>query len=271
MFLDIPASCNFAVPKVISPERLLQNQEEICSEVLSAVWFGTISPASANVSAYIDDTWAYEEIQLFRIVIDNTDNLYDIARAIYRAVRYPCLLVIQYKEKYLLSGCKFELGKRDPERNILHTPAFSHWLHDSFYSHEAENFLRKIESLLNTESSLKEMYQGVVGEIQMFALGGIGSKQYLVSIIKWLRGSCSLKYLDTVLSICTPYKKYSPRNGSIAAKYEKSRATKQYTYSYDAEDVWYFLMMNEETRRIIETRKYRNLEEIIYRMENMGV
>lgn len=271
MFLNIPASCNLPVPKIIAPERLLRKQKELCPEILSAVWLGTISPVSAKVSAYIDDNWAYEEIQIFQIVVKNADELYYVARAIYRSVLYPCLLIIQYKGKCLLSACAFEKGKRESDQNILHTPTFSHWLHEDYYSEEAKVFLKKVNSILNMEGSLKTLYQRIVGEIQMFPLGGIGSKQYLMSIIKWLRGSCSPKYLDTVLSICTPHKKYSPRNGSIAAKYEKSKDGRQYTYSYDAEDVWYCLMMNEATRKIIETRKYQNLEEIIYRMENMGI
>ena len=55
-------------------------------------------------------------------------------------------------------------------------------------------------------------------------------------------------------------------SGNIA-KYDSNLRTSTYSCVYDEEDVWYCLMMYEDTRKIIQNGRYRNLEDVIYRMD----
>lgn len=265
-FIDIPEKCRFAVPKHIDPAQIFHNDEALCA-VNNIEWLGKISPISAHVSEYRDERHVYEEIQILFVDLTKADDLYHTASAIFRAIRYHCLLIMRYSSKFLLSASAFEIGKLDPDQNILRRPALSHWIHKDYLSPDAEKFMAKMNSCLNAEGSLKEIYLNVLHEIQMFPLGGIHSKQCVINIVRWLRGGCSDGFLARAFSTCTPYKKYAPRDGSIRAQYEKRPYSQNYTYSYDAEDVWYSLIMEPSTERVIRARKYRNLEEIIYRMD----
>lgn len=155
----------------------------------------------------------------------------------------------------------------DSDKNILRNPAFSHWIHNDFKSDEAKLFIQKVNLQLNADGSLREIYFGILHAIQMFPLGGIGNRQYLIRIVKWLIGSCSSDFFEAAFQTCTPYKKYAPQNTSKKSKYAANHQGQAYTYSYDTEDVWYSLMMEETTKRAIQGRRYSNLEEIIYRMD----
>lgn len=265
-YIDVPEKCKFAAPKHIDPAQIFHNHKDPPA-VDGIKWIGTISPVSAHVSAYKDERSAYEEIQILSISLTQADDLSQTVSAVFRAILYPCLLIVRYSDKFLLSACAFDIGKRDSDRNILRHPALSHWIHSDYCSSEAEEFIGKINLHLNAEGSLKEIYLNILHEIQMFPLGGICSKQYLISIVKWLRGSCSAKFLSSTFATCTPYKKYAPKDSSIRARYEKKSSGQSYTYTYDAEEVWYSLIMEPSTEKIIRARKYRNLEDLIYRMD----
>ena len=267
-WIEVPEKCRFAVPKHINPAQIFRNQEESSFAINDIEWIGTISPVSAHVSVYKDERSTYEEIQIFCINLVETDDLYHTASIFFRTIRYPCLLIMKYNDKFLLSACAFEIGKRDTEQNILRRPSLSHWIHKDYCSVEANKFMSKINLHLNAEGSLKEVYLNILHEIQMFHLGGIYSKQYLISIVKRLRGSCSSNFFDRVFRPCTPYKKYAPMSNSIKAKYEEKRQRQSYTYIYDSEDIWYSLVMEPSTEKIILARKYRNLEELVYRMDS---
>lgn len=263
--VEMPEKSKFAVPKHIDPAQIFRIPEASLA-VDSIEWIGTVSPISAHVSAYKDERSVYEEIQIFKVALTQTDDLYHTVSAIFRSILYPCLLIIQCNSKFLLSACAFDIGKQDPDRNILRRPALSHWIHTDYRSSDAGKFIDRINMYLNSEDSLKEIYLNILHEVQMFPLGGIHSKQYLIRIVKWLCGSCSPPFFNRVFTTCTPYKKYAPKDNSIRAKYEKRPHNQNYTYSYDAEDVWYSLMMEPSIQKVIHARKYHNLEELIYRM-----
>ena len=266
-FLNIPEKCRFSTPKIIKIDHISKGQESQCQTISSIEWLGTISPVSANVTSYTDEYQSYNEIQILHICVSDTNDLYHAVKAIYRAILYPTLLVVQYKDKYLLSACAYQIGKMDSDKNILRNPAFSHWIHNDFKSDEAKLFIQKVNLQLNADGSLREIYFGILHAIQMLPLGGIGNRQYLIRIVKWLIGSCSSDFFEAAFQTCTPYKKYAPQNTSKKSKYAADHQGQAYTYSYDTEDVWYSLMMEETTKRAIQGRRYSNLEEIIYRMD----
>ena len=269
--LNIPVKCKFSAPKPIKPEKLMPDMNGQQMSVASIEWLGKISPLTANVSPYSDERYTFEEIQILHICLTEPNDLYRVAREIFRSIRYPVLLLMQYEEKCLLSSCIFEVGKRNSDQNILRQPALSHWIHADYMSEEAKIFLSHINQQLNMDGSLRDMYLNIHHEIQMFPLGGIKSRQYLTNIVKWIVGSCSLEFLENNFKECTPYKRYVLTSGRVSEKYEKDKSGKNYSYSYDAEDVWYCLMTEETTRNRIINRRYSNLEEIVYRMEYSGI
>ena len=173
-FLNIPEKCRFSTPKIIKIDHISKGQESQCQTISSIEWLGTISPVSANVTSYTDEYQSYNEIQILHICVSDTNDLYHAVKAIYRAILYPTLLVVQYKDKYLLSACAYQIGKMDSDKNILRNPAFSHWIHNDFKSDEAKLFIQKVNLQLNADGSLREIYFGILHAIQMFPLGGIG-------------------------------------------------------------------------------------------------
>ena len=115
-FLNIPEKCRFSTPKIIKIDHISKGQESQCQTISSIEWLGTISPVSANVTSYTDEYQSYNEIQILHICASDTNDLYHAVKAIYRAILYPTLLVVQYKDKYLLSACAYQIGKMDSDK-----------------------------------------------------------------------------------------------------------------------------------------------------------
>lgn len=93
-YIDVPEKCKFAAPKHIHPAQNFHDHENSLA-IDSIEWIGTISPASAHVSAYKDERSAYEEIQILSISLTQTDDLYQTVTAVFRAILYPCLLIVR--------------------------------------------------------------------------------------------------------------------------------------------------------------------------------
>lgn len=86
----------------------------------------------------------YDELQIFLINLVNTDFLFEVARKIYKKVKYPCLLILKYQDKFLVSTCQFDAGKVDRDNNLLHAVNFSHWIHADLLSPGASRMICEI-------------------------------------------------------------------------------------------------------------------------------
>lgn len=64
-----------------------------------------------------------------------------LSQHIFSKIKYPCILLIQYKEKFLLCSCKFDAGRIDYEKNILKSILFSHWVYPDIISSAAQSFI----------------------------------------------------------------------------------------------------------------------------------
>ena len=265
--LKIPEQCLFPSPKSIPLDKICENCKPEDIDVSEINWIGTISPICSNVEAYKDANLLLEEIQLLHLCLTGPDKLYETAKAIYRALRYPCLLIMQYEGKYLLSACKFNVGKIDSDKNVLSKPCFSHWLHPECLSDKAAEFIDKINSQLTASGSLKDIYINILHEIQYFALGGIKSKKQAISIFTYLTGKKPDTEFLEIAKICTPYKRRGVKYSGLKAKYDKTQRTNSYTYSYDSEDVWYCLMTYEKTMVSLTNKRCKNIDELMYRMD----
>ena len=69
------------------------------------------------------------------------------------------------------------------------------------------------------------------------------------------------------MQYATPYKKHHLTERTVAAKYDKSKRTKSFTYSYDYEDIWYCFQKYEPSNKAIEGRRYRDIEDLVFSID----
>ena len=121
-------------------------------------WYATIKPYLVETEAIVNEIIRYEEIQVFYLDLENTDYLYGIAHQIFKKVKYPCLLVMCYQNKFLCSCCRIAAGKIDYDNNILGRICFSHWIHPDLLTDKYQNMLSEINQALNLKSNLYDIY-----------------------------------------------------------------------------------------------------------------
>lgn len=260
--LNIPECCicNINIP--------LEKIYEGCSEkhVQSVLWYASLKPNFIKASAVINESVRYEEIQVIKIVLTAPDSLYDVARKLYKSIKYPCLIIFNYKNKYMLGACKFDAGKINYTENILRRLSFSHWVYPDLLSSGAKRMIDTINALFESQYDLLSLYTYIMHAIENYALAGT-TRTHVDRILKDMLGSISAKKRDEIMKYCTPYQKHFVTDLSIATKYDKNKRTSNYVYSYDYEDIWYCLMQYESTCKIINARRYRDIEDLLFSID----
>lgn len=226
-------------------------------------WVASLKPQIINVVSCKNEKVRYEELQIINLRISRPDDLYRICRTIYKTIKYPCLLVIDCENKFMLGTCPFIPGKTDYDNNVLKTLYFSHWIYPDRLSANARVFLDTVNQVLENGGDLSVVYKALCDAVMNFRLSGL-TKTHVSKLLYDLTGKKTMAHL---LDHCTPYKQYSPKNSSKKAKYEDHKLSNCYVWRYDTEEVWYTFNTHESIRRIIEGRRYSDINDLIYRID----
>ncbi len=248
----------------ISKEKFFNENDELYDIVNSITWTGVIKPKIMNVEPTIRDSIRYEEIQFFRVVITNRERIYDIGRVIYSNIKYPCIIEYHCDDTIILGCCKFRIGKNDSEKNVIKELFFSHVLRKELLSVQAEKMISKINEQVSMENcSIGDIYNGICNTIMNYRLSGMSQTHVgrLISDMIYKAGPSKRK---SVLKYSVPYKFYPVIYGN---KYNGVRASQCRTI-YDYEEIWYCFMMCPEIKSVIEYRRYKDIEDLIYSIDS---
>lgn len=257
--LNIPKQCICNKPIPLNSLFKNSNNTKI---VKSALWYASIKPQLLNVKPFKTETIRYEEIQVIYLEITQIKGIHGIVKEIFYNIKYPCLLVLQYNDKYILSVCQFNAGKKDYNNNILKRVIFSHWFHPDCLSVAASKTIEKINRNICLESNLYEIYTNIVHEIENFSIltNGI-TKDFINTILTDLISNCSKEIKEIIFKDCTLHKKTFLDECF-------SSTFKEHIHYYDSEDVWYCLKKYDATNKVLIGRKYRDIEDLVYSIES---
>lgn len=249
-----------------NPQNLIEHifsdtDSEMHSFVSKVEWVASIKPGIADTTPVRTKTIRYDEIEVIFLEIEDTQELYNVCVPICKSIVYPCLLVIQFQDRFLLGVCPFTAGKLDYDKNVLSSMIFSHWIFPDLLSRGAQKLISAISAQIVAKGDVKSIYVAMKYCIQDFQLRGI-SKPHVIALTKDLVGrNCERAYRS-----CVPYKMYLPVGPGIRAKY--SARSDRFNYRYDTEDLWHAYMTDEMIRGIIEKRGYRDIEDLIWSIDS---
>lgn len=249
-----------------NPQNLIErifsgDDSDIRPYITRLEWVASIKPGVANIAPARTETTRYDEIEVISLEITDTQELYHICVPVCGAIRYPCLLVVQLRDRFLLGVCPFNAGKLDYDKNILRSMVFSHWIFPDLLSSGAKKLLSDISAQIVAKGDAESIYIAMKQCIQNFALSGL-TKNHVIALSKDLAGmNC-----EKLFASCIPYKKYSPVAAGARGKY--TARSSQYIYRYDTEDLWHAYMSDERIRTIIEKRRYRDMSDLIYSIDS---
>lgn len=262
IYIDIPN--DYRIKKEIPPEKF---ESAIIAECVDRItWSGNIKSAVSGVEATSTNETRYEEIQLFHFEVRDRSMIYDVGRSFYQEIKYPCIIELQVGEATTIGVCEFQPGKNDPEKNVLHTQCFSHWLHEDILSPQAQTMISTINGAIRKKTDMQDIYRSVRNAILNWKMGGT-SRAHVDRIIFDLIGKGRVSP-NSVRKYCQPFEYHAIMPGN--RKYTTQRRENSYTLIHDYEEVWYCLMKCPETRRIIELRRYRDMDDLLYSIDSKG-
>lgn len=168
------------------------------------------------------------------------------------------MLIIQYRDRYTISACRFTPGKNDYSANVNRAKVFSHWIFPDNLSTGATKLLDRINEAIAKGGDLQVMYDSIFDAIRDFSIGGV-SRPHVVRLVTHLTGG--KKVDESFWEKCTPYKLHYLDGYGKAAQYKKR--TNQFKYVFDTEDLWHAFLSDEKIKASISTRRYRDIDELI--------
>lgn len=262
----IPENCQVmkAIPKGKFYKQGTDAGYEIVDDIL---WIATIKPSILKVVPVTTDTLRYEEIQFIQMKINATDDLYTICKPLCKNIKYPLVLILEYADKFLLATCRFVPGKRDYDRNLLRNISFSHWIYSDCLSNGAKRLLENVNQAFTTPADLNEIYTSISRAVQFFPLSGT-SLAHVNRLILALTEPSPQSGDGNLLQYCTPYKRHAAKGQTLKSRYNATDRYANYTYVYDYEDLWYCFMKDDDIRKTIENRRFRDITDLIYTIDS---
>ena len=229
-------------------------------------WLMSIKPSIRNVEKHINGKIRMEEIEVFCFSICQMPDFgieLNVLKQIHSKVSYPCVIIIQYKNKYKISAWNFIDGTIAANHNILQSYYITSWIHEPIYSKQILENITAIQDLLrNGEGDIKELYDTICHHILVCCPKYLGSYTHLQRIVYDLTGNSNHPVLNEIDSI----KRHSASNPK--ARYEKKEySTTMYQYFYEYEEIWHAFMRDEQIKNIIEKRRYSDADEMITKID----
>lgn len=266
--LEIPKECK--CDYIVKRERFHFDDDVALSSAVSDIhWVASIKPQLIDVQPVASKSERFEEIQVLTLKVESADRLYDICRPILKAIKYPCLLLMKYKTKYAACASTFAAGKANYSNNAINAVFFSHWIYPDALSTGAIRFLGVLNEALKMRTDIKSIHKAIRDAVQSFALHGT-SRAHVQRLIKDLSGGAKIGGFDLVMQYCTPYEYHQPKTNSAKSRYDRDDRYANYTLIHDYEDVWYCFMRNDYLRSVIENRRYRDIEDLVYSIDSKG-
>lgn len=255
----IPDECKLSIK--IPPEKF----DLTTDDVNCVLWLGNLKPAVTLVEPTITPKQRYEELQFFQVKLHSREKLYEVGKCIYSRVKYPCVIEFVINDVVTIGICKFNAGALDFTENVKKRIFFSHFLRKDLLSDKAQKMVDDINNAISTQKDLGNMYDAICDAISNYRLSGT-TMAHVERLITDMLGKTTATQKQLIYQYCEPYKYHAVTSGN---RFSGRRAS-NYMLIHDYEELWYCFMMFPATRKVIENRRYRDIEDLIYSIDSKG-
>lgn len=258
-FLQIPDKCrmNNSIP--------LERFDIKDDAVNNANVIGIIKPELSKVYYSETDINHIGEIVIIQLDLNGgLIDLYSILRGVFKNIKYKCIVILKFQDKFKISTCRFNPGKIDPSANILKNIIISCWIHPELMSQVTQNSVNSIREALNSNLDLDSIYANIHAAVVNINQRGT-SEAHAKRIVQGVTGNKYNHEYKKIFKYCTPIRYHKPKSSRL--RYSSERET-NYILLHDYEEIWYCLNKYEKTRQIIEARGFKNMDELLYYIES---
>ena len=174
-FLGLPKSCfiNTRMPKKAftdNPEFELKKEEKaILKEEIDNIYFEySLKPLILNISKYEDDNVRYEEIEIFKIKLNNENKYNKVCEFIQKYIQYPMLIIIEHNNTIKINAAIKKINKVDNSKLVIDEMIYTDWINKDAVTEKEIDFLKSLSISKFNTNNLFTVYEGYINSIKSF-------------------------------------------------------------------------------------------------------
>lgn len=252
--------------KALPIERFFDRDTIAQYQIAEVVFLLAVKPVPGKIEQSVFGRIRMEEIIVVSVRMDalpERTSYGKLLAQIHKKIKYPCVVFFRYENKYKISAWKFFEGVYQTECNILKSAYVSSWIREPPSSEETRKCIQEVTRLLlEGEGSIEDIYNRICQAILYCQPKFVTSKKHMESLLYDLSGKKHDPFLEKI-DTTKHHPVFNPQD-----KHRKKTYSMGYTYYYEYEDVWHALMSDDTFRRIITGRRYENMEQLVYYIDN---
>lgn len=204
-FLGLPKGClvNTRMPKKAfteNPEFELKKEEKtILKEEIDSIYFEySLKPQLLNIPRYEDDNVRYEEVEIFKVKINNENKYSKICELIQKYIQYPMFIIVEHNNFIRLNAAIKKVNKVDNSKLIIDEMIYTDWINKDELTEKEIAFLKSLSINNFNTSNLFSVYEGYLNCIRSFAVAKYKS-EFEVKPISEV--SNDIKVLDKITNL----------------------------------------------------------------------
>lgn len=174
-FLELPKSCfiNTRMPKKAftdNPEFELKKEEKaILKEEIDNIYFEySLKHLILNIPKYEDDNVRYEEIEIFKIKINNENKYNKVCELIQKYIQYPMLIIIEHNNSIKINAAIKKINKVDNSKLVIDEMIYTDWINKDELTEKEIDFLKSLSISKFNTNNLFTIYEGYINSIKSF-------------------------------------------------------------------------------------------------------
>lgn len=174
-FFELPKGCyvNSRMPKNIfnnNPEFELRKEEKsILKDEINSIYFEySLKPSLLNISSYEDKDVRYEEIEIFKVNINNENKYVKVCELLQKYIQYPMLIIVEHNNFIKINLAVKKINKIDRNKLMIEEMIYTEWIDkDNLKSKEISFFNSLSISNCNT-NNLFTIYKDYINCVKNF-------------------------------------------------------------------------------------------------------
>lgn len=153
-----------------NPEFELKKEEKvILKEEIDSIYFEySLKPLILNIPKYEDDNVRYEEIQIFKVKINNENKCNKVCELLQKYIQYPMLIIVEHGNFIRINAAIKKINKVDNSKLIVDEMIYTDWINRENLTDKEIFFFKGLSiSKLNT-NNLLNVYKGYLNCIRSF-------------------------------------------------------------------------------------------------------
>lgn len=188
-FLGLPKSClvNARMPKKAFTDNhefeLKKEEKTILKEEVDNVYFEySLKPQLLNIPRYEDDNVRYEEIEIFKVKINNENKYSKVCELIQKYIQYPMFIIVENNNYIRINAAIKKINKVDNSKLIIDEMIYTDWINKGNLTEKELAFLKSLSISNFRTNNLFSVYEAYINCIMSFIVAKYKDEFKLKSI-----------------------------------------------------------------------------------------